>query len=363
MKYKKLTLVLLALGAGLMGHGAYAASRPDSHLTPEENTQMQTFLQGMKPHCIGRYLVDMPGSFLIKEGNIMAFIDRAPIKTKRLYRPAFEQKIHLREAELSNKQPLNPQDKPFLKHVYPLPAGMEGVIFERNEGVSVPDVGRILEAHLYTNGVAVEITIEADNGLAERYTERRKKHPEIYGNTVPEKLAALTQLLQRMSGQSNTEIPQQAGLCLPDLFIADGSKSQNESLNIIYTSSDYAKTQFKFDTDNYNKANKSLLERSAEMELAIRASSGRTIQKGKRDINGLYSEEWLVTGSTETHENILRFVLNANEKTPGYKNPRFYVSFVQYGETGNHQLTENEAVSAWEQITRTIRLRPGAFGQ
>ncbi|MFZ4835371.1 T6SS immunity protein Tli4 family protein [Rouxiella sp. Mn2063] len=362
MKYKKLALVLLALGAGLMGHGAYAASRPDSHLTPEENTQMQTFLQGMKPHCIGRYLVDMPGSFLIKEGNIMAFIDRAPIKTKRLYRPAFEQKIHLREAELSNKQPLNPQDKPFLKHVYPLPAGMEGVIFERNEGLSVPDASRVLEAYLYTNGVAVEIEMKARNGLSSRYDDDREDTPEIYGNTVPEKLAALTQLLQRMSGQSNTEIPQQAGLCLPDLFIADGSKNQNESLNIIFTSPDYAKTKFKFDTDNYTNEDSTLLERSGPLDLMIKAASGRTIQKGKRNINGQYSEEWLFTGK-DKGEKSLRFSLHINEKTNTPKTPLFFMDFTQRGETGNYQLTENEAVSVWEQITHTIRLRPGAFGQ
>ncbi|MFZ4835370.1 T6SS immunity protein Tli4 family protein [Rouxiella sp. Mn2063] len=362
MKMKKTAITLLALAVGLTAGCLYSASRPDSHLTPEENTQMQTFLQGMKPHCIGRYLVDMPGSFLIKEGNIMAFIDRAPIKTKRLYRPAFEQKIRLREAELSNKQPLNTQDKPFLKHVYPLPAGMEGVIFERNQSNSIHDVARILEAHLYSNGVAIEVEIKVRNGSEERYRERRNKHPELYGNTVPEKLTALTQLLQRMSGQSNTEIPQQAGLCLPDLFIADGSKNQNESLNIIFTSPDYAKTQFKFDTDNYTNEDSTLLERSGPLDLMIKAASGRTIQKGKRNINGQYSEEWLFTGK-DKGEKSLRFSLHINEKTNTPKTPLFFMDFTQRGEMGNYQLTENEAVSVWEQITRTIRLRPGAFGQ
>ncbi|WP_279025898.1 T6SS immunity protein Tli4 family protein [Gibbsiella quercinecans] len=361
MKLKKYSVVILAIAAGVSGYCLYGGYPPKIKLTTQEASVVNTFLDEMTTRCVGRYLIDMPASFSVTSDNILAFINDSPVKTKRLYRPAFEQKIRLREEALRKGKTVNPQDMPFLKQVYPLPEGMEGIIFERNESDSVPDVGRILEAHIYTNGVAVEITMKADDGSAERYAERRGKYPELYGNTVPDKLAELTQLLKRISGKKDAEIPQEAGFCLPDVFIADGSIVYKEGVNVIYTSSKYAKAKWNLDTDNFTKSDDSLLDRHQEMEQAITASAGRTIQKGSRKLNGIYSEEWLLTGRAEKDEDVLRFILQANEMTPGEKNPNMYISFLQRGLSGNNQLSENEAVSAWEKITGTLRLRPGAF--
>ncbi|WP_226572267.1 T6SS immunity protein Tli4 family protein [Mangrovibacter yixingensis] len=323
---------------------------------------MNTFMEETTTRCVGRYLIDMPASFSVKSDNVLAFINKAPVTTKRLYRPAFEQKIRRREMELKRTKTVNPLDMPFLKAVHALPAGMEGVIFERNVNNSEPDVGRILEAHLYTNGVAVEIELNADNGSAERYTERRNEYPELYQNTIQDKMAELTALLKRISGKTETGIPYQAGFCLPDIFIADGSFRNKESINVIYTSQKYKAIKLNLDTDSFTKSDSALLSRVLEMNKAIKASAGKTLRKGRREINRIYTEEWLVAGKVDENDEVLRFILQANETTPGENNPKMYISFLQRSLSEDNALSENEAVSVWEQITGTLRLRPGAFG-
>ncbi len=249
---------------------------------------VNNFLDEMTTRCVGRYLIDMPREFSVASDNIMAFIDDAPIKTKRIYRPAFEQKIRLREEALRREKTVNPQDMPFLKQVYPLPEGMEGVIFERNKSVSIPDAGRILEAHLYTNGIAVEVDMEAENGLSSRYDEFRKQTPDVYRNSVPDKLEELTRLLKRISGKKDAEIPSQSGFCLPDVFIADGKVKNKEELDVIFTSGKYLGAKFDFSTDNFNKSDDIMLDRSAEINKYIAASQGRTIR------NGWLPETWIM---------------------------------------------------------------------
>lgn len=364
MKLKKTFAVALLLVAGIAGWRWYSFLPPQITLTAEEHINVEHFLQGMTPRCVGRYLVDLPASFTTGPDNMLAFVNKSPIRYKRLYRPAFEQKIRLRKAALEKKKALDPLDLPFLKQVHPLPEGMEGVIFERNESHSVHDVSRILEAHLYTNGVAVEIEMTADDGLAERYAERRKLYPEIYGNNVPQRLAELTDLLTRISGKKETDIPIAAGFCLPELFIADGKGSQKERYGMIYTSPDYPYLKFDFDSDNFNNSADSLLERSAMMERKIKEAEGHTIASGRRELNGLYAEQWLAMGNSGNGEGekALRFAVNIHEKTAGPETPRLSVSFSQRGLEGEGRLSEHEAVSIWQSITDTLRMRPGANG-
>ncbi|MBV7556750.1 T6SS immunity protein Tli4 family protein [Enterobacter sp. ENT02] len=362
MKLKKHFVAIFVVAVGLTGYYLYGGYPPKLKLTALEAGVVNNFLDGMTTRCIGRYLIDMPQAYSVTSDNILAFINEAPVKTKRQYRPAFEQKIRLREEALRKEKTINPQDMPYLKQVYSLPVGMEGIIFERNQSVSVPDAGRILEAHLYTNGVAVEVAMEAENGLSSRYDEFRKQTPDVYRNSVPNKLAELTQLLKRISGKKDTEIPQQAGFCLPEVFIADGQDINKEELDITYTANQYPQADFDFSTDNFNKANDTMLDRSAEMNENITAAVGRTIHKGKREINSLYTQEWLVTGDMDNDEKGLRFIFHANENVTKPNSPWMYISFLQRGVSGNNQLSENEAISSWGKIIGTLRLRPGAFG-
>ncbi|CPR21189.1 hypothetical protein JMY81_23620 [Brenneria goodwinii] len=365
---RKIAVWLLLLAAGYGIYQWMTPYPPQQDLTQREETVVETFLTAMQTRCVGRYLIDIPAVFAVesshraKDDNMTAFINDHPIRTQHIYHPAFEQKIRRREAQLNGEKTVDPLDMPFLKRKLPLPAGMIGVIFERNVRVSVPDAARILEAHLYTNGVAVEVEVEAENGTASRYDKKRQQTPEVYRNSVPQKMTELVELLKRIQGRDETDIPDRPGFCLRDAFIADGDYYQQERVRLHYTAPEYPNIVFSFATDNFNREKDSLLERGAEINLQIAASEGNTLQKGARHINGLYGEEWLVEGDGINHpiQRVHRFALNVNEKTGGEKTPKLSILFRQEP-LPDEQLPPNEAIAAWERITSTLRLRPGAF--
>ncbi|MDX5698248.1 T6SS immunity protein Tli4 family protein, partial [Brenneria sp. L4-2C] len=247
---RKITVCLLLIAAS---YGVYlwmTPYPPQQDLTQQEEAVVETFLTAMQTRCVGRYLIDIPASFTLRNKVLRAFINDHPIRTQRIYPPAFEQKIRRREAQLNGEKTYDPLDMPFLKRKIPLPAGMDGVIFERNEDTGVPDAARILEAHLYTNGVAVEVTVKTRNGLSLRYDEDRKDTPRIYNNNVPQDLMALTELLKRIKGRNETDIPDRPGFCGPNMFIADGDYYQQEEVTLSYTSPEYPNIVINLDTDN-----------------------------------------------------------------------------------------------------------------
>jgi hypothetical protein len=177
-KIKKKAIIVAALIVA--GYGLYQYFRPynpsPQTLTPSQQVAMNKINAEMKPYCVGRYMLDLPSSFTAYndsaplDNNIWAAVISRPedmyktyLATKKMYRPGFVQLIALREKVLQNSKTVDAQDMPFLKKVWPLPDGMDGVIFERNENESVADAMRILEGYLYTNGVVIKLQKQTVN--------------------------------------------------------------------------------------------------------------------------------------------------------------------------------------------------------
>ncbi|TDB40840.1 hypothetical protein C5467_24710, partial [Photorhabdus khanii subsp. guanajuatensis] len=214
--------ILLILLAGVAIYALWRWYLPDPYhpvLTEKEKKVTTEMLANMQTRCIGRYLIDLPANY----NNTVeaARVNDNRVETRLLYPPAFEQRIQLREDALRQMKTSYPIDMPYLKNIYRLPQGMQGIIFERMEDQSVPDVVRVLEAHLYSNGVAIKVEMKAKDGSAARYDKDRQTEPTVYTNTVPAKLAELKDLLSRIQGRKETEIPTTVGNCIPHAFIAD----------------------------------------------------------------------------------------------------------------------------------------------
>lgn len=129
-----------------------------STLNNKDNSMINALFTNTKTQCIGRYLIDVPGTFNNKLRD-MFFINGFRIESQRLYKPAFEQRFMLRENELresTNKPGNDPIDAPFLKEVIRLPDD-KGVIFDHNRS-GKPDTYRQLEAHFYSGMTAFIIT-------------------------------------------------------------------------------------------------------------------------------------------------------------------------------------------------------------
>uniref|UniRef100_UPI00384B820D hypothetical protein n=1 Tax=Raoultella ornithinolytica TaxID=54291 RepID=UPI00384B820D len=245
-KFRRKAIIFAVLVA--LGGGVYQYFRPynpsPQTLTSSQQVAMNKINAEMKPYCVGRYMLDLPSSFTAYndsaplDENIWAAVISRPedmyktyLATKKMYRPGFVQLIALREKVLQNSKTVDAQDMPFLKKVWPLPDGMDGVIFERNENESVADAMRILEGYLYTNGVVIKFQKQTINDSSSVYNKQRRGRPAR--NYVARDVSQMQSLMARMSGRDNDVIPTKPGSCITHAFIAtDPTARDREDINI-----------------------------------------------------------------------------------------------------------------------------------
>ncbi|MBM7341860.1 T6SS immunity protein Tli4 family protein [Pantoea coffeiphila] len=214
---------------------------PAAPLTAEEKQMTDKLFEQTKPQCLGRYLFDVPVSF--KNAAVgQVNINEMRISSKRLYPPAFAQRVHLREQELKNSPTVDPEDLPFLKQVYRI--NENTVIFDRNVNGSVPGFGRVLEGHLYNNGVAFIVTTEITDLSDPKYKKDRVDYlnsgsKESDLNDKPQKVAEMQNLLSRLKGRKDDEVPEQPGICIPEGFIYDAGRISNDDITLIYKQDDF----------------------------------------------------------------------------------------------------------------------------
>lgn len=326
-------------------------------LTNNEDKIMSKTMNDLSSRCIGQYLIDFPSDFKLINGLVS--VNDKQVESQKIFLPAFEHKISLREKELRHSKPIKPANIPFLKNVYPLPSPMVGVIFEYISSESAPDAFRILEGHVYNNGVAFKTTIDAVNADGDRYQSERSTDPDVYYNDVESKVASLVQLLGKFQGRDETEMPSSKGTCIPNgLILALDNKK--EEVKFSYQSTNNKHVYLNFESDNFLQEDSSMLERSAFNSELFSENKTRTITKGPRDINGLKVEEWLTVGNGVEAVNGHNFVLKVNEKSGSPKTPFLTVNLI-HGPLPDENLSEEEILHEWQEITTTLRVRPKAI--
>lgn len=350
----------ILLSAGIIWQISHKAEAPfQTKLTTAEKTNVDELLKDLQTRCIGRYLVDLPASYAIAE-NSREKINDMKITSTRMYLPAFEQRIHLREQRLRTTKTVSAEEMPYLKNIYPAPNGLNGLIFERNETPGTYDAFRILEAHIYSNGIAIKIEVNTKNGSAKRYDSKRKNSPNSFKNTVPETLSDLNDLLTRIQGRAENEIPTKPGACIQNAFIVDNGRDKEE-IDVLFKSGDNSQLRYGISTDNFTREKDSLLERSNDILANLLSSNGSVLRKGVRKINQLETEELLAAGDYSSNGNKrYDFILLTNEKTGDYKTPVFSLELLN-NEWTPSPYNQNEVVSFWDAISQTLRVRPGAF--
>ncbi|HFO0257729.1 TPA: hypothetical protein ACHIDA_003985, partial [Raoultella ornithinolytica] len=177
-KIKKKAIIVAALIVA--GYGLYQYFRPynpsPQTLTSSQQEAMNKINAEMKPYCVGRYMLDLPSSFTAYndsaplDENIWAAVISRPedmyktyLVTKKMYRPGFVQLLARREGELREGHTIRSENMPFLKKIWQLQNGLDGVIFERNTNESAADAMRVLEGYLYTNGVVIKLQKQTVN--------------------------------------------------------------------------------------------------------------------------------------------------------------------------------------------------------
>ena len=361
----------------VLGYGVYQYFRPydpsPQTLTSSQQVAMNKINAEMKPYCVGRYMLDLPSSFTAYndaaplDNNIWAAVISRPedmyktyLATKKMYHPGFVQLIALREKALQNSKTIDAQDMPFLKKVWPLPAGMDGVIFERNENGGVADAMRILEGYLYTNGVVIKFQKQTVNDSASRYERQRNGDP--IQNYVASDVSQMQSLMARISGRDNNVIPTKPGSCITHAFIAtDPTARDQEDINIGLISSTFDNIRVALSTDNLTREENTVLDRMGEITSNISRSRGGIERKGAFSVNGLQAQEFLATGLQEDNdEPRYNFEMYINEMTASYKTPGFMLT-LDNQRIPPTSYSKEEIIAFWDTISRSVRVRPGAF--
>jgi len=329
----------------------------DIELTNKDYSLMNNLLKNYTPRCVGRYLVSLPEGFNLSDELVT--INKQQVEVKRMYLPAFKQRVKLREKELENTNVIHNEDSPFLKKIHSLPDGMTGVIFETNYSEAAPDWGRKLEAHLYDNGVAFKQTIDAKDFNSPRYINEINKNPEYYRSNLDKKLLYIKDFLSSVHGREKEEVPREAGLCIPNGFIS-GVSHGDEEISLSYKSKAVPNLFLNFESDSFLQEEKSMLERESNISRLLSGNKIKTLMKGERDINKLKAEEWLTINGGEGSGNIYVFTLNINEKNGSPTTPFLRVT-LKYRFLSDGDLSEKEIIEFWKKVTNTIRIRTNHF--
>ncbi|TPE18571.1 hypothetical protein FJP62_00505 [Pantoea vagans] len=325
---------------------------------------VDTLFATTRTQCVGRYIFEAPASF---ENTLTdrAQINDVSISSRRLYPPAFAQRIRLREQKLKSSLTVDPADMPFLKQAYRL--NENAVIFDRNKNESAAGFGRVLEGHLYADGVAFILTQEILDLSDPKYQKDKEdfiKAGVSVGslNTKPQKLAELQDLMSRLSGRKDDEIPTQPGTCISQGFIRDGKGKPQEDITFIYRHNPIFSLSVSTNTFLGDPA--SMLERSHEIQPYLSGINARTLRKNKTQIADFEADEWLNTAPSDKFPGAdpaqLLFNIIANEKIVDFRHPIIDLTL------SNHALpppaySEAELVEIWDRITRSFRIRNNAF--
>ncbi|WIF57839.1 T6SS immunity protein Tli4 family protein [Atlantibacter hermannii] len=351
----------------IVGSVFFIAPATASTPVQKDSTVINTLFSQTKPQCIGRYVIDLPGSFN-NQLHDMVFIDDFKIESKTLYPPAFKQRVELRAQALRdavNNPGNRPEYAPFLKEVISLPDD-KGVIFDHNE-TGTPDIYRELEAHVYSGMSAFIITTAIRDFSDKKHSEKKAKYlargfTEAEANTKPARLAAMQSLISRLSGRKDEEIPTGKGVCIPNGFIRDDGGKHLEKITFSYENDDFILGVY---TNNkYLGSEDTLFNRSAQINEALKTSNQYTIKKVALSPNGIPAESWLF-GGTQTIRNpatgkdekntFYDFDFKANERDATAEKPKFSIGITsEYKKT---RYSEAQMIEIWDRLVNSLRYK------
>ena len=343
-------------------------------MTPEETRRIEQLTERMTTRCVGRYLIDLPESFVLSVSN-PAVIEEISVTVTPMSRSAFDYKLELRTQELQKEHMDGKPDKPFLRRLEKTPQEFIGNIFNRANNPGTAGIGRVLELHAWRDSYLIRMDIEATD-----YPGAGFHRPDDPLNDTPHKLAQLLSVYDRIEGRKENEIPEGKGLCIANGFVR-GAPMIEEGLSTSFDLKGAPDVSFDFAEHGNLHEQDSMLQRSSEIDKEMKKSGTQTIRKGKNEISGKHYEEWLTHGPTPDHVPGTMFILNADEVAEGADKPFISLQLLNgfrimtlpdltdeqkerlglYRDLEHATFSPAEAVALWDKVIPTLRKRPGAF--
>jgi hypothetical protein len=341
-------------------------------MTPEEKQHIEILTNVMTTRCVGRYLIDLPDRF-VQNAQANARVEGVDIAIEPMRRDQFDLYFSLRKTELQ-KEKIYGEDASSLLSITAIP-DKSGAVFNRSESRESQSA-RVLELIAWREKYRMRLKISAtDMSLA-----RRVYNGDTRKTDIPEKLAHLLNVYERIRGRNEQEIPSESGLCIVNGFVK-GPPIENESMQMAFDLRSFPDLYFNFSELGDLHESKSILQRTAQVEKEMGLSGTVTLRKGKLDIHELSYEEWLMKGPTSDRVNGTMFSLHGNETGHGSDKPFVTLQLLSgfrviqpselsdaererrglYKELERATLSEAEALALWDKVIPTLRPRPGAF--
>lgn len=360
-------------------------------LTPQEKLHMDRLTQDPVTRCIGRYLIDVPRHMVPQarwnhqtSSEIVGhYRDGVSVSVKPMERRAFDAALLGRHKELKAARfDASPEWGSILESATSVGTDVSpAMLFDAAAGPSIR-AARRLEIFGWKDGYLISATIE---GTDLSYPEDRNE-PLFKGLTgdVPRKLSELQGVYARVRGRAEAEVPTDPGICIHNGFVSDTGRPAKEKDYVareIWYSTEVRGLLLTFSSDQIGGGEDTLLDRVRKVEpMEIKDDPlFRTLRKQTRTDAGEPFDEWLAAVRTDARVRGHRFLAEGHSLDSGFRKPYFTMKLFNGKEElqppdpkdpdqynmrpplEKAPLTEAEAVSLWDVVTKTLRLRTGAF--
>ncbi|MBC8722530.1 hypothetical protein F6X37_13230 [Paraburkholderia sp. 31.1] len=324
---------------------------------------MSELTANLKPRCVGRYLIDMPADALVS-GD--ATVQGVKIESVAMSREAYLQEVAKRQAELRGTKSVDPY--PFL-YADDQVQGPDTHYFVYRGHVHDDPANRLIEGYKWDQGYRIKLGIEGSDFLHPDRTSRPSIQALDVKNDVPEKTRIVFEMIAKLRGRPEDEVPSVPGLCFQGGFLP-GEAGDHEDAGFQFVLHDNRDVYIGFESDSGIRETTTLLQRGDQINASLKSlDGGRTIRKGAVPLNELAAEEWLMAGRTSPKVLGNIFTLEANSTTSNAQSPLVTLdmstgspnAFMKAWDIKSASLSEGEAIALWDTVSRTLRPRPNGF--
>jgi hypothetical protein len=351
-----LILLVAGIASGLIG------CKESAPLSASEKKLVNDLTGTMMPRCVGRYLIDLPVDALAFG---RAEVQKVTFDAVSMSKDQYQDEIDSRSDTLRSTK-RNDEFKYLL-----LERDLRGTdvrYFIRLKGEYGGNIGRIIEAYKWSDGFRIRLETKAYDVTMS--SEKDNPAAQEIGNNVPEKTELVLDMLERVRGRAEDEIPSASGICFAGGFLP-GKASDGEEVSASFFLKGKEDVSFELKTYTDIVQSNTLLQRGEDInEILKNTEGGRTIRKGRVELSGMQAEEWLSAGMTPSKVQGNFLTLEANSQIGSAKTPLIILdmdnglipSDMQWGDRPKKaSLTEGEAVALWDAVSRTLRPRYNGF--
>ncbi|WP_091785828.1 T6SS immunity protein Tli4 family protein [Paraburkholderia steynii] len=351
------TLALAILWLTLFGQVSHARNNQENATMNEPNE--------LRTQCVGRYLIDIPHSSVVFGS---AKVTGVSIDSVAMSYESFRQEMTSRQATMTTTK--SRFGYKFLYEIGEVPGIKNSKYFVSLGDADAPsDATRVIEAFKWDRGYLIKARINASDFTKSKYaTPEILQVMSIKADVAP-KLRTVFDLIEKMRGRPDDVIPTEPGMCFVGGFLPGNAGDVGENPSVQFVLSNNRDVSVGFDTNAGIREAETLLQRSSVIHQGLQQISGaRTIRKGGVDLVNGRAEEWLISGKTPLNVIGNTFTLEANSTTSSALSPLLTLD-METGTTNaffngplkSPSLSETDAITLWDAISRSVRARPDGF--